>query len=232
MSNARQYDQPLVYEIRVKGILDGKWSDWFDGLTITPQADGDTIVTGPVVDQAALYGLLNKVVAETAPGSGGVIFTPWLHGNRSPFEDPLARGIFFNLGLETGKRHLIRAVLEGVAFHKRWMLEAIEKKVPVPESLRFVGGGAQSEQWAQILADVCGKQIEVVAAPQNAGALGAAITCAVGLGKVDFDQAGALIEVTHRFAPQAAHRDVYDRQYQVYKQLYKQNRRLFKQLNN
>jgi hypothetical protein len=61
MSNDRQFDKPEVYQIRVKGILDEKWSDWFDGLTITRQANGETLMTGPVVDQAALHGLLNKI---------------------------------------------------------------------------------------------------------------------------------------------------------------------------
>ena len=61
MSNDRQFDKPEVYQIRVKGILDEKWSDWFDGLTITPQANSETLMTGPVVDQAALHGLLNKI---------------------------------------------------------------------------------------------------------------------------------------------------------------------------
>ncbi|MBU4131912.1 MAG: FGGY-family carbohydrate kinase, partial [Proteobacteria bacterium] len=96
--------------------------------------------TQDVLESDTLYDLMNENVAQIAPGSGGVIFTPWLHGNRSPREDPLARGMFFNIGLHTGKRALIRSVLEGIAFHKRWMLEAIEKKVPRQESLRFVGG--------------------------------------------------------------------------------------------
>ena len=61
MSSDRQSDRPKVYKIRVKGILDSKWSDWFDGFTITPQANGETLMTGPVVDQAGLFGLLNKI---------------------------------------------------------------------------------------------------------------------------------------------------------------------------
>jgi len=61
MSTDWQFDQPRVYHIRVKGILDSKWSDWFDGLVILPQVNGETLLTGPVTDQAALYGLLNKL---------------------------------------------------------------------------------------------------------------------------------------------------------------------------
>jgi xylulokinase len=181
--------------------------------------------------ESSLYNLLNRAVAETAPGSRGVIFTPWLHGNRSPFEDPHARGMFFNISLETGKRHLIRSVLEGDAYHKRWMLEAIEKKVPRQEMLRFVGGGARSDQWAQILADVTGRKIEVVANPQNVGALGAAITVAIGLGLTDFEHAKEMIKVEKTFEPLPENYAVYQHQYKIFKRLYYQNRKLFKELN-
>jgi xylulokinase len=181
--------------------------------------------------ERSLYGLLNSAVAETQPGCRGVIFTPWLHGNRSPFEDPYARGIFFNISMETGKRHLIRAVLEGDGYHKRWMLEAIEKKVPKQETLRFVGGGAQSDQWAQILADVTQRKIEVVANPQNVGALGAAITVAIGLGLTNFEHAKEMVKVEKIFDPIVENRAVYNRQYRVFKSLYRQNRKLFKKLN-
>jgi hypothetical protein len=61
MSNDWQLDRQTVYQIKVKGLLDSKWSDWFDGFTITPLGNGETLLTGPVVDQAALHGLLNKI---------------------------------------------------------------------------------------------------------------------------------------------------------------------------
>ena len=61
MSNGHEFDKQGIYRIRVKGNLDQKWSDWFDGFTITPQADDETLLTGPVVDQAALHGLLAKI---------------------------------------------------------------------------------------------------------------------------------------------------------------------------
>lgn len=189
----------------------------------------------PIADyedvESSLYNLLNQVVAETKPGSRGVVFTPWLHGNRSPFEDPYVRGMFFNISLDTGKRHLIRSVLEGDAYHKRWMLEAVEKKVPKQETLRFVGGGAQSDQWAQILADVTQRNIEVVASPQNAGALGAAITVTLGLGLIDIEKAKSLIQVEKSFNPLPENRNVYERQFNIFKRLYHQNHKLYKELN-
>ena len=89
----------------------------------------------------SLYDYLNEIDSSCEPGSGNVLFTPWLHGNRAPREDPYVRGMFFNIGMETGKRQLLRAVLEGVAYNMRWLIEACEQKIPYQQSLRFVGGG-------------------------------------------------------------------------------------------
>ena len=61
MTNRREFDKEGIYEIRVRGVLDRKWSDWFDGFTIMPQANDKTLLTGPVADQAALHGLLGKI---------------------------------------------------------------------------------------------------------------------------------------------------------------------------
>jgi xylulokinase len=196
------------------------------GIYLEPQK-----ITDLEEEERSLYDYLNEVIAEVEPGSGGVIFTPWMHGNRAPFEDAYVRSMFFNVGLETGKRQMIRAVLEGDAYHKLWMLEAVEKRVPRQETLRFVGGGAQSDVWAQILADVTGRNIEVVADPQNAGALGAAITCAVGLGVTNFEQAKDMIAVEKYFAPNPENHTIYQKHYQVFKRLYHQNKKLYKELN-
>ncbi|MBZ0287370.1 MAG: carbohydrate kinase, partial [Anaerolineae bacterium] len=178
-----------------------------------------------------LYDYLGQAVEETVPGANGVIFTPWLHGNRSPFEDPYARGMFFNLNLETGKREMIRAVLEGDAYHKRWMLETVEKKVPRSETIRFVGGGGRSDTWGQILADITGRKIEVTERPENAGAAGAALVCGVGLGAIHFDDIRHIIRVAKTFTPRTQYKTLYDKQYHVYQQLHKQNKALFKLLN-
>ena len=86
----------------------------------------------------SLYAYMMDCIRDVPPGSGGVIFTPWLHGNRCPFEDPYAKGMFFGLGLETGKTEMIHAVLEGVFYHIRWMLECQERKVRTSERIRFV----------------------------------------------------------------------------------------------
>jgi xylulokinase len=183
-------------------------------------------------ETARLYRLLDERVAETEPGAGGVLFAPWLHGNRAPWDDPQARGMFFNLGLDTGKRQLVRAVLEGVAFHTRWLLESLEHHVPARPALRFAGGGARSPVWAQILADVLGREIQTLAQPQHAGAAGAAIVTAIGLGLIpSFADAARLIPVERRTPPRPEHRARYDQLYGVFKRLYPANRRLFRLLN-
>ncbi len=179
-----------------------------------------------------LYDLLNKTVDETPPGAGGVIFTPWLHGNRAPAQDPYSRAMFFNIGLNTGKRDLIRAVLEGVALHKRWMLEAIEKKIPYQKTIRFVGGGAKSETWSQIMADVTGRTIETISRPQDVGAIGAAMIAAVGLGVIkSYKEIKNYVPLEHSYHPRDAYRVLYDEKFRVFKQLYTKNKSLFHLLN-
>lgn len=181
----------------------------------------------------SLYEYLSEIVSKAAAGAGGVIFTPWLHGNRCPFEDANARAMFFNISLETGKTELLRAVIEGVCFHLRWFLETQEKKVETAETIRFVGGGALSPVTSQILADVLGRRVETVADPQNVGSVGAALVALVGAGKVsDLPTAARqLVKVSGTYEPNPATREVYDRQYEVFKTMYKQNRKAFGALN-
>ena len=176
----------------------------------------------------SLYDYMMHVVSQIPAGSNGVIFTPWLHGNRCPFEDSQARGMFINIGLDTGKTQLIRSVLEGVCYHMRWMLEAQEKKTKTSDTIRFVGGGALSPVTCQILADVLDRKIETVDNPQNVGAVGAAITVAIGLGLIDsFNDASKLVKSNASYLPQSAHRALYDTGFEIYKNLYKDNKRNF-----
>jgi xylulokinase len=190
------------------------------------------VAEGSEAEYPTLLDYLGSVVEQTEPGCGGVIFTPWLHGNRSPFEDPNARAMFFNIGLGTGKRMMIRSVVEGLAYHKRWMLECIEEKVKTGETIRFVGGGAQSDVTAKVLADILGRPVEAVRNAKNAGAMGAAVLCGIGLGVIrDFTEAKRSIPVRKRFEPSAEHRDVYDKNFVVFKELHRYNRKAFAALN-
>ncbi|MBR5991623.1 MAG: carbohydrate kinase, partial [Clostridia bacterium] len=180
----------------------------------------------------SLYDYLSKVIKETPAGSNGVLFTPWLHGNRCPFEDPNAAGMFFNISLETGKRDMLRAVIEGVCFQNRWMYEQEAKKVKVSDTVRFVGGGALSDVTCQILADVLGKRVETVANPQNVGAVGAAAIIGVGIGAIEsFDKVKDFIPAAKTFEPNPENKAVYDKNFEVFKTLYKNNKKAFAALN-
>ena len=182
-----------------------------------------------------MYDYLEEVIDSIPAGSNGVIFTPWLHGNRCPFEDPNSAGMFFNIRLETGKTELIRSVVEGICFHMRWMLERQEKKISkyqTTKSVRFCGGGALGETTCQILADILQRDVVVVESPQNIGAVGAAACIAVGMGIIPkMEDVKKLISIKKTYHPNLAHKDVYDKNFKVFQNLYKSNKENFAILN-
>lgn len=180
----------------------------------------------------SLYDYMMHAIRNVPAGSRGVVFTPWLHGNRCPFEDANARGVFFNISLDTGKTELIHAVLEGICYHLRWQLEAQEKKVKTARVIRFVGGGALSSLTCQILSDVLGREIETVDSPQNAGAVGAALLAAVGLGMINtLADAKCFVKATGVYYPDMKNKELHDRNFRVFKSLYKRNKESFAALN-
>ena len=181
----------------------------------------------------SLYDYLSDEVSKVPPGANGVIFTPWLHGNRCPFEDSNAAGMFFNIKLETGKRDMIRAVLEGICYHLRWLLECEAKRVKTSDPVRFVGGGALSPVTCQMLADITGRTIETVDHPQEVGATGTALVVAAGIKGVDvLELSRRLVKVDRVYVPNHEHKAVYERNYQVFKKLYKSNAANYKALND
>ena len=181
---------------------------------------------------SSLYDYLSETIKNVPPGSGGVIFTPWLHGNRCPFEDPLSTSMFFGIKIETGKTEMIKAVLEGVFYHLRWMLECQDKKLKTSDPIRFAGGLAQSNVACQILADITGRKIEVVESPQNVGSAGAAVVTAVGLGIIpSIDTVKDFVAVEKRFEPNMKNHELYNPYFETFKKLYKANKKIYKELD-
>lgn len=173
-------------------------------------------------------------IAATAPvGSDGVMFTPWLTGERTPVEDRTLRAAFLNLSIQSSQAQLVRSVLEGVAFNSRWLLDAIDgylgRRVP---ALRIQGGGARSDLWCQIYADILDRTIERVADVRFHSLKGAALFAAIGLGKLSLDDVPALVHVTERFEPVAEHRRVYEPMYAEFKKMYRQLRGSYTRLNS
>jgi xylulokinase len=195
--------------------------------------DKRILPSGPEEEYKSLIDYLTASIAEIPAGSGGLLFAPWLHGSRSPFEDPKVRGMFFNIGLETGKRQMIRAVVEGLAYNTRMLLEAQERKTRTSNAIRIAGGGALSDETCRIFADVSGRIIEPVVEPQNAGASGAALVAAWGMGRfADLETAASIVPVRDRFEPRSDTRVVHDRNYKVFRDLYPATKRLFSSLNS
>lgn len=179
----------------------------------------------------SLYDYLSEVIDIANPGSDGVIFAPWLHGNRCPFEDPNARAMFFNISLETGKTELLRAVVEGVCFHFRWFLETMEKKVVTSERIRFVGGGALSSVTCQILSDILGREVQTVKDPQNVGAVGAALIAYLGRNpEVDLIRIMDKVPLGKVYSPNLSNKAVYEKNFQVFKELYGANKKFYAKL--
>ena len=175
---------------------------------------------------------MNALVDEAEPGSGRVLFTPWLNGERSPVDDHTVRGGFHNLSLSTSRAQMVRAVYEGVAFNSRWLLEAVEKFVDRRlESLAFIGGGANSDQWAQIHADILDRQIRQVADPVLANARGAGLMALLALGRLSVDQIPDMVEVRRIFTPDRTNAAEYDTLFHEFVMLYKQTKGIFKRLN-
>jgi xylulokinase len=149
------------------------------------------------------YDEMTTLAATSAPGAHGVLFTPWLAGERSPIGNKHLHGGFTNLSLTTSTADLIRAVLEGVAANSAWLLGYVEKfagRTLTP--LRLLGGGAQSIEWCQIYADALGREVEQVPEPMVAQLRGAALLAAVNLGRHRLDGVAALRPRGRTFEPQ------------------------------
>jgi xylulokinase len=169
----------------------------------------------------ASWDALTALAAEVPPGAEGLIFLPYLSGERAPYPDPLARGAFIGLTVRHGLGHMVRAVLEGVAFSLRDVFELVSATAPDPlQELRSSGGGTNSPLWRQIIADVLGVPLSLTRTSEGV-ATGGAILAAVGAGW--FDTVGeaceAMVEVTDTTEP-GPNAGAYDAAYQVYRSLY------------
>ena len=165
---------------------------------------------------------LNEIAEKASPGSDGLVFLPYMSGERSPIWNPYAKGVFYGLDFSKTKGHMVRACMEGVALSVRHNLEIAEEAGAKVEVLRAMGGSANSLLWTQIKSDITGKPI-VVPASDTATTLGAAILAGVGCGMYkDYDEAVSLtVKETRRHEPNLSNKDVYDKTYMTYLELYR-----------
>src|SRR6056297_176369 len=168
---------------------------------------------------------LEKKIAQIKPGSGGVLFLPYLNGERTPLRDPNARGVLFGLSSKTTSEEVIRAVIEGVTFGLRDSFELIKEKTEI-KTIRAVGGGAKNKTWCSIIADNLKMPISV---PENdeGGAYGAAMLAAKGAG-IQEEELANWVQINETIQPNPENYKIYDQLYEQFKALYSDLKERFK----
>jgi xylulokinase len=175
---------------------------------------------------------IDDIAGRVPAGSHKLIFLPWLNGERTPVDDTTLRGGFFNMSKTTNQDHMIRAVMEGVAYNTRWSLKYVEQFVKQAlNPINFIGGGAQSNVWCQVFADVLNRDIHQMENPRQANARGAAFIASVGLGYIGFEEIPRLIKIQKTFHPNPENRKTYDELYNIFIRLYRKNKSLYRRLN-
>ncbi|HEX4424219.1 MAG TPA: xylulokinase [Terriglobales bacterium] len=178
------------------------------------------------------YDDLTREASAVPSGSAGVLWAPYLMGERTPHLDPKARGALVGFTASHTRGHVVRSILEGVAFSLKDTFTLFEAmRVPV-SSIRLGGGGARSELWRQIQADVYGREVEIVEAEEGA-AYGAALLAGVGARHWNSvaDACAAAVHVATRVRPYGAAEQVLKQQYSLYRQLYVALKPLFAQMS-
>jgi xylulokinase len=158
-----------------------------------------------------IFKVLDKIVERVPAGANSVIFTPWLYGERSPVDDCHIRASLFNLSLENTREDIARAVYEGVAFNSKWLIGPVEKFMGRPFAyLNFIGGGANSNIWSQIFADVFDRKIRQVKDPIYSNARGAAFLAAIALKYITVEDIPQYIQIKAEYTPNPDNRKIYD----------------------
>jgi xylulokinase len=183
-------------------------------------------------DERSIFDAFDSIIPTVPPGSRGVLYMPWLYGERAPVDDPNLRAGFLNISLDTNRSDLLRAVFEGVALNTRWLLGSVNRFLGKPvRSMVITGGGARSQAWCQIFADVLGVEIRRDANPVAVNVRGAGWIGAVGAGMLSFADIPALMRGDLVLEPTAAHRKTYDEVFGIYQDLHERLAPVYRRLN-
>ncbi|MFQ6067432.1 MAG: xylulokinase [bacterium] len=179
------------------------------------------------------YEILTRGAKNSPPGSQGLIFLPYLVGERCPYTDPDAKGVIIGLGLHSTKSDITRSIYEGVVYSLRDVLELMNQVGISPRQIRASGGGAKSPFWRQIQADVFNKEVTTVRYSEEGAALAAAIIAGVGVGVwPTVEEAISMFTIETRTKPIAENVKIYNRMFSVYKKLYGQLKPTFNELSS
>lgn len=217
---------PDRYMVLAENGLGGKLLEHFVSNVVHPK---DAFADHSTEDA---YARLEAVIAAEPAGSGGLLFLPWYGGVQAPVTDPHMRGAFLNLSLDSTRTRMMRAIVEGIAFNMRWLLPAVEEvHGHAFEELRFSGGGAVSDTWSQVMADVLARPVLQVDDARYLNAKGAAFVAFVQAGLTDLDRIDGFCPTRRRYEPDAARTDVYARLFEQFVKAYEQNRAICETLN-
>jgi xylulokinase len=180
-----------------------------------------------------IYDFIDAETEGIPDGSDHLIFTPWLLGERCPVSTTTTRGTIFNLGPEHKRGHMVKAMLEGIGYNLRWILDDYERDFGFRvKTIRAIGGGSVNEKWMQGIANITGRQIEIITEPRMAGAIGASSCAFVGSGIFSsFSEASRMIHVRKTFKPRTENRELFDSLYETYKSIYFSLRQAYKNVN-
>jgi xylulokinase len=179
-----------------------------------------------------IFKFLDQIAQRVPAGANGVVYTPWIWGERAPVEDKNLRAGLFNVSLHNNREDIIRAFLEGIAFNTRWLLQPVENFMGRKVSrIHIVGGGAQSDVWCQIFADVLNVEIKQMRDPIYANAIGAAWIGAVGLGEITFQDVPQMAHFKHIYQPDPQNTALYQERFKIFTHIYKQMKDIYRQLN-
>ena len=167
------------------------------------------------------FAILEESAREIPPGSGGLIFLPYLTGERAPYSDPNAKGVLFGLSLKHDKRHILRAIMEGVAFSQRDCYEIIKKNGFIIKRIVITGGGAKNKLWCQVYSDIFNSGI-VRMSTEEGPSLGVCILSAVSLGIYNSikEASEKFVKVEEAYHPDNKNTVLYNDLYEIYHSLY------------
>lgn len=180
------------------------------------------------------FNYVSDLILSIPAGSEHLIFNPWLSGERSPIQDVYVRGGFLNIGMSHTKNHMLRAVMESIAYNLKWCFESMENDLgDKKDVIRILGGGTKNSAWMQIFADVFHRKIEVVRDTQIAGAIGAAFLAALGLGIYhSFDEVKEWAHIERKYDPIEEHALIYEKTYENFKESYGYLKEYYRKVNH
>lgn len=208
--------------------IDGMW----DFLAITQTAASSLTWFKNTFDADAednIYEEYSKLAKSIVSGSEGLIFLPYLMGERTPHWDSYARGVFFGMGMNHNKGHFIRAIMEGVVFSIRECLDILKELGLSIDKVVSMGGGSKSDVWCQIQADNFEKEVNTLKCNES-GAMGNLILSLFALGKISsIEEAKKIVEIEKDYKPNINNYDIYKKGFKKYKDLYRSIKKIYKE---